>query len=200
MIHEHPQNGVGKFDPRLALVQPAAATVHLFHIEELYSAPSGSLQFIELDTAFNNQNLFKTGGNNAHLISKTPGDVVHATFFFPNDLPSTATAGHSVLAGTANVADIGGVTPDFVIPDNFLLPGGGILDFVSDVFGTFNSVTYPALPLGKNSYDAQQQTVGLNTPTNFAGSTGQVPEPGSFALAALSLVGALALRRRGRGR
>lgn len=185
----------------LLLVQPVAATVHFFHIEELYSTPSGTLQFIELDTDFDNQNLFKTGGNNSRLISKTAGNDVHATYFFPNDLPSAATEGHSVLVGTANVTVIGDVTPDFIMPVNFLLLEGGILEFASDVFGVFNTVTYPALPTGKNSYDAQQQTTGLNTPTNFAGVVGQVPEPSSILLAALSLAGAWGLfGRRGRKR
>ena len=185
----------------LLQAQPVTASVHLNHIEELYSSPSGTLQFIELETSFNGQNLFKTGGNNSRLISKTSGNVVHATYFFPNDLPSAATAGHSMLVGTNNVLAIGGVTPDFIMPANFLLLEGGVLDFVSDLFGTFNSVTYPALPLGKNSYDAQQQTTGLNTPKNFAGVVGQVPEPSSIVLAALSLAGAWGLfGRRGHKR
>lgn len=183
----------------LLLAQPVAATVHLFHIEELYSTPSGTLQFIELDTDFNNQNLFKTGGNNSRLVSKTAGNEVHATYSFPNDLPSTATEGHSVLVGTSNVLAIGGVTPDFIIPADFLLLEGGILEFTSDVFGTFNTVFYPALPTGKNSYDAQDNSTGLNTPKNFAGVVGQVPEPSSIVLAAFALVGAWGFfGRRGR--
>ena len=133
----------------LLLAQPVAATVHLFHIEELYSTPSGTLQFIELDTAFNNQNLFKTGGNNSRLVSKTAANDVHATFFFPNDLPTTATADHSVLVGTANVLAIGGVAPDFIIPNNFLLLEGGILEFTSDVFGTFNTVILSGIADGQ---------------------------------------------------
>jgi len=182
----------------LSMANPVTATVHFFHIEELYSTPSGTLQFIELDTAFNNQHQFLTGGNNSRLVSKTAANEVHATYFFPNDLSSSATADRSVLVGTANVAAIGGVTPDFIIPASFLLLEGGILEFTSDVFGTFNTVFYPALPTGKDSYDAQEDSTGLNTPTNFAGVAGQVPEPSSIVLAALALVSAWGLfgRRR----
>mgnify|MGYP001362498342 CR=1 FL=1 len=185
----------------LLLTHPVAASVHFFHIEELYSTPSRTLQFIELDTAFNNQHQFLTGGNNSRLVSRTLGNEVHATYFFPNDLPSSATADHSVLVGTANVLAIGGVAPDFVMPENFLLLEGGILEFASDVFGVFNTVTYPALPTGKDSYDAPEDSTGLNTPTNFAGVVGEVPEPSSIVLASASLVGVWGLfGRRGRKR
>jgi hypothetical protein len=177
----------------LWLAQPVAATVHLFHIEELYSSPSGTLQFIELHTAFNDQHQFLTGGNNARLVSKTADNEVHAIFPFPNDLPSSLTQNHSVLVGTANVVAIGGVTPDFTIEANFLLVEGGILEFTSDVFGTFNTVFYPALPTGKDSYDPQEDATGLNTPKNFAGVVGRVPEPSSIVLAALTLIGAWGL-------
>ena len=182
----------------LLVAQPVTASVHFFHIEELYSSPSGTLQFIELDTAFNNQHQFLSGGNNSRLVSKTAGNEVHATYFFPNDLPSSATADHSVLVGTNNVLAIGGVAPDFILPANFLLLEGGILEFTSDVFGTFNTVFYPALPTGKDSYDAQDETTGLNSPTNFGGVVGQVPEPSSVVLAALALVGAWGLFARRR--
>ena len=45
----------------VVLTNPAAASVHFWHIEELYSDPSGSLQFLDLETSFDGQNLFKPG-------------------------------------------------------------------------------------------------------------------------------------------
>ena len=157
------------------LANSAAATVHLWRIEELYSDPARPLEFIELTTTFDSQHLFKTGGNNSRLVSRETGGAVHDTFPFPDDLASATTANHSVLIGTSNVATIGSVTPDFIIPAGFLLPGGGRLDFVSDAFGTFTTVTYPALPAGQLSYYAQAVVEGLNSPRNFAGIDGLIP-------------------------
>jgi hypothetical protein len=158
-----------------SLVNFAAATVHLWHIDELYSDANIPLEFIELSTSFDSQHLFKTGGNNSRLISRETGGATHDTFVFPSDLETATTANRSVLLGTANLAIIASVTPDFILPAGFLLPGGGQLDFVSDLFGTFTTVTYPALPTNQQSYYSQAIVVGQSTPTNFAGVEGVIP-------------------------
>jgi hypothetical protein len=162
----------------------ALGNVHLWHFEELYSNADGTLQFIEIDTTFTGQNVFKSG-NNSRFVSKTTGGAVHATWFFPNDLPAyTLINGHrKVLIGTSTLAAAAGVTPDFstapmnagFLPAGFLRPEGGSIDFVSSIWGTFVSAVYPALEGGDQSYHVHDDMHDLNAPTNFANQTGFIP-------------------------
>src|SRR5258705_12955144 len=47
-----------------------------------------------------------------------PGYIVQ--FMFPNNLPSAATAGRRILIGTQAFADLGLITPDYVVENQFL--------------------------------------------------------------------------------
>ena len=63
----------------------APATYHFFRINEIYSNPSGSVQFIEMREVF--------GSDFQQFVTQAP-DIKSTThdFFFPNDLPSFMTA------------------------------------------------------------------------------------------------------------
>lgn len=178
------------------MVGTTEASVHLWHIEEVFSNADGSIQFIEIHTTQPGQQFFLTGGNNSRFISKTPANVTVNTYFLPSD-GTAPTANHHVLIGTSNLAAAAGVTPDFVMPANFLLAGGGNLDFVSSVFGTFNAITYPAFPNNGTTYLAEDAVFSApgGSPTNYAGVIGAVPEPATMALLA---AGAGVLLRRHR--
>ncbi|MEX2168968.1 MAG: hypothetical protein WD851_06640 [Pirellulales bacterium] len=169
------------------LANIAAANVHLWHFEELYSNADGTLQFIEIDTTFTGQNVFKTGGNDSRFVSKTSGGAVHATWFFPNNLPNyTLISGHrKVLVGTSTLAAAANVTPDFstvsmdlgFLPAGFLLPEGGRIEFTSPNWGTIHAANYPALQGGVLSYHVHDLMHEMNTPTNFANVTGAIVPP-----------------------
>jgi hypothetical protein len=154
----------------------------------VYSNADGTLQFIEIDTTFTGQNVFKTG-NNSRFVSKTTGGAVHDTWFFPINLPAYSLGPdghHQTLIGTSTLAAAAGVTPDFstqpanagFLPPGFLRPEGGSIDFVSDIWGTFVSATYPALLGGDQSYYPHHSAYGLNTPTNYVNESGFIPGPG----------------------
>jgi uncharacterized repeat protein (TIGR01451 family) len=87
----------------------------------------------------------------------------------------TPTMGRSLLLATSGFAGLpGGITPDFIIPNNFLFTGGGLVDFAG-----VDALDYTAgeLPLdGVNSLSGSN-TTSTNSPTNFAGQTGSVTGP-----------------------
>ena len=138
---------------------------HLYRINELYSDPSGRLQFIEL--AVGNAN----GENqwNGVTLSTTRGGVTHS-FTFPAGLPSAATANTTVLVATQGFAAVAKVTPNYVVPDDFLFPEGGSLNF-----GGVDTVNYGPLPGDGVSSVTRSGQVTPATPRNFAGATGSLP-------------------------
>ncbi|MET0345440.1 MAG: hypothetical protein ABW218_04180, partial [Casimicrobiaceae bacterium] len=96
---------------------PAVASFHLWVIDEIYSNASGSVQFIDLKL---NQNVGGEQFVGGHTIVVTQGATTH-TFMFPNDLPGdSAGADRHFLIATQGFANLGVVTPDFIIPDGFL--------------------------------------------------------------------------------
>ena len=144
---------------------PALATFHTFQIDELYSSPDGSVQFVELHEAFgfNGENLLAT-----HTLTSTQGATTR-TYTFPIDLPNGVTAGKRVLIATQGFANLGIVTPDYIVPAPFLFPGGGTLNYAG-----VDILTYPALPGDGVSSLSRSGTVGTNSPTNYAGQTGSI--------------------------
>jgi Ca2+-binding RTX toxin-like protein len=138
---------------------------HLYDINELYSNASGTVQFIEL----------RVGGANGEsrwrgvTLTSSSGSQTHS-FSFPTDLPSSATANTTVLVATRGFADLALVTPDFIVPDGFLFPAGGTVDF-----GGADAVTHGPLPLdGASSWQRGGSTAAA-TPSNFAGATARLP-------------------------
>lgn len=138
---------------------------HLYRINELYSNAEGAIQFIEMSVGnFNGESFWIN-----QSISVTQGGTTH-TFTFPTSLPNTFTANTTVLIATQGFANLGIVTPDFIVPDGFLFTNGG----ATVNFANVDTVTYSSLPLdGTHSID-RNGAIEINSPKNFAGQTGTV--------------------------
>lgn len=143
---------------------------HEYQINELYSNPSGTIQFIELTVGNADGESFWAGVS----LSSTQNGITH-TFKFPANLPSTATANTMVLIATKAFADVAMVTPNFIVPDGFLFPAGGSLNY-----GGVDIIAYPALPTdGVHSLN-RSGDAAVATPQNFAGVAGNLPVPATI--------------------
>jgi len=145
----------------LLLAAPAHAGHHLWDFTEIFSNADGSVQFVEIFTAEDNEHLINgftitSGGN---------------TLTFTSNLPTTVTANTWLLAATSNFAALpGAVTPDYVIPANFFPTGGGTLNYASgaDVWN------FGAVPTDGVNGLQRNGSPAANSPTNFAGQSGSV--------------------------
>jgi len=144
------------------VVAPAAqAGHHLWDFTEIFSNASGSVQFVEMFTADDNEQGIgsfgiTSGANTLNFVTNLPTSVTHNTW---------------ILCATSNFAALpGGVTPDFIIPANFFNTGGGTLNYASgtDVWNYGAVPTNGVLALQRNGSTAN------NSPHNFGGQSGQV--------------------------
>ena len=141
---------------------------HAYKLNELYSNADGTVQFIELVNTGGDRESFWSG----QQITVTQGGVTHS-FVFTVNLPSTNTAGTSVLIATQAFADLGLVRPDYIVPANFLFTSGA----ATVNFAGVNTLSYTSLPLdGLGSLNRDLNTA-TNSPRNFAGATGSVTPP-----------------------
>ncbi|NRF67080.1 hypothetical protein HLB44_08815 [Aquincola sp. S2] len=161
-----------KIDTSASRITPPGASpmaFHLYRLNELYSNPSGTIQFIELSIGGINGESFWQGVT----LSTSSGGTTR-NFTFPSHLPSSSTANTTVLIATSGFAELGIVTPDFIVPNGFLFTSGGTLNF-----GGADQITYPALPTdGVHAVNRVGVSV-VATPRNFAGATGTLPPPGT---------------------
>ncbi len=156
----------------LFVAASAWAGAHTWNVVEVFSNGDGTIQFVELMEPGGAINEFNIGG--LAVSSNATGNQ----FFFPANLPAGSTANASILLGTAAYAALPGApAPDHIIPANFFSnesePFPGIEYHVYDdfIFGV------GMLPLnGKDSLHKVgiNYVAGPNTPTNFAGESGNV--------------------------
>ena len=133
---------------------------HIFHINEVYSNAQGTIQYIEFVGDSNNQQFWA-----GHQITSSNGKTYNIT----EDLPSNLTSGKSVLVATQAFADLGLVTPDYIIPSGFLPVGGGTVSFPG-----MDSLTFGALPTnGTQSRDGSGNVIAAS-PSNFDGDSSAV--------------------------
>ena len=160
----------------LAAALPAAATFHLWQMNELYSSADGRVQFLELTALSPGQEF--VGG---HTITVTQAGVSRS-FTFPGSLPGD-TSGRRMLIGTESFATLaapGGFRPDFTVPDGFFFLGSGSINFAefSDLW------SYSGLPSDGTMSLNRDGSTATNSPRNFAGGTGTVvlsgPPPLNF--------------------
>jgi Ca2+-binding RTX toxin-like protein len=137
---------------------------HLYDISEIYSNADGSVQYIEMAVGNFSGESFWQG----HTITVTQGGTTHA-FTFPSNLASTATNNTSVLIASQGFADLGLVTPDFIVPAGFLFSNGGTINFAG-----VDSLSYTSLPGGTLALYRNGST-DTNSPRNFAGHTASIP-------------------------
>jgi hypothetical protein len=190
----------------VALAGPSAhANFHFFDIQEVYSNADGSVQFIELFTPQFGQEVI----NNRTVTFQTTSGSTLKTFTFPNANGPSPTTNKTYLIGTSNLTSLYGVTPDYVIPANFLTIGSFAdkrVNFASNT-DVVNLASLPldgVMSLNGVTTDSTATTFSINsqaTPTNFAGQTATIPEPGTLgglACGALVLGRVVWARRRKR--
>jgi serralysin len=178
---------------------PAAATFHLWQITELYSNADGSVQFVELFTNANFQDEMA-----GHTLASTG-----TTFTYPPDLDpdgsgngNDITGNHYMLIATpAFASQPGAVPPDFTFAAaNFMSKVADTINFA----GGFDTFTFTSDELPTNGVDSLNEpfgsnarTTAANSPTNFHGQVGSLPEPSAplGMLAGAAAVFLLARRR-----
>jgi hypothetical protein len=150
----------------------AGASFHTFVINEVFSNADGTVQYVELREAFGfgSQNLFIP-----HALTSTSTHTgAKKTFPFPNNIPSN-TALKKVLIATQGFADLGLVTPDYIMPNGFLATDGATVDYAEGV----SQMSYGDLPLTPLPTDGvtalTASGTAVNAPTNFAGATTTLP-------------------------
>jgi hypothetical protein len=162
------------------LVEPARALAcsHLWRVSEFYSSPDRSVQFIEMQEIGGSAVEWKIGNH----WYRTNGYNATQTDLLGSDLPNVSTANKKFLVGSESYAALGGVPPpDYTIPDGAINPNGDLVRWwfyqtieipagVMPSDGTLSiSTVNPANPGNPPVY-----SVGVNSPTNFAGQTGTV--------------------------
>jgi len=182
-----------------ATPEPEPPGSHLWIVNELYSSPDGTVQFVELWEC--------CGSSIETQMAGKPVFSSASTFTFPSNLVGD-TAYRYLLLGTAGYAALPGApAPDYIIPAGFF---STTADSVHWHIYPGATLTFSAgqLPLdGVNSLNFDH-TTGVNSPTNWAGQTGSVALVGVPALpkgwlvalvAGAALFGWLVLRRSGTG-
>lgn len=147
---------------------PARAASHLWVVNEIFSNADGTIQFLEMRNP-------TSAANETALAGKWVRSVQSSEQFnFTQNLPPNSTAFKFLLLATQGFADLRGApTPDYIMPDNFLLLNGDTLKYWNYITG---DMTYGpgALPTdGVLSLDRDGNTA-TNSPTNFAGQSGSV--------------------------
>ncbi len=148
---------------------------HLWVVNEVFSNATGSIQFIELEECCGSG--FELGLSGKSIFSDATGN----SFTFPNDLTGN-TAFRNLLLATADFASLPGApTPDFILPDGFFDVTGDTIRWHIYVPATL-TFGPGQLPLDGVSSLAQNGTVAVNSPTNYAGSQGSVNLGGAVPL------------------
>ncbi len=147
----------------------AGASFHTFGIEEIFSNADGSIQFIQLKEASGaNGQQFLQG----HTLIVTQGATMH-TLVFQRNLSSSGTANRSFLVATQGFADLGIVSPDYIVPAGFLPVGAASVNYAG-----VDTVAYMSLPVDGVSALDRSGALVPNQATNFAGVSGSVVSVG----------------------
>jgi hypothetical protein len=154
------------------------ASVHLWHIVEVFSNHDGSVQFIELHTSSGAE----TVTNGAQLAATANG--VTKTYTISGNLTGPTTNKRLLFATPGFAALAGAIAPNYTLPAKpFFDPnaaGSIVITFSAPGFGTFETVSFAASALPKDGVQSLSLTEGgssspiTNSPTNYAAATGSV--------------------------
>jgi hypothetical protein len=153
----------------------ARALFHLWKVNEIYSSADGNVQFIELLQSPGSDFEYQLQSSRASVLVSSP--LATNQFFFTSDLPVN-TANKTLIIGTANLSSIpGGLTPDYVITNNFIPPGSTNVTYVPP--GNPNdSVSYTNLPTNGDASlvrsGANMVLSPTNSPKNFNGESNSI--------------------------
>ncbi len=172
---------------------PAGAGSHLWRFSEFYSSPNRDVQFIEMQEIGGSDDETRLA---RHWFATNSYNQDHSELL-GSSLPF-GTANKKFLVGTQSYAELPGVpAPDYVLSDGILDPSGDTV-----VWWFYQTIE---IPPGVMSSDGVQSisvidpltpsySVGVNSPTNFAGETGTVvltPHVPSLAAWSAGLAAAL---------
>lgn len=153
------------------LASPAAvAGAHTWDVNEVFSNPDRTVQFIELREM--NGGAAETGVGGHPLTSNSHN------FTIPSNVAGP-TSFRTILFGTAAFAALPGApTPDHIIAANFLSTAGDTI-----TYSPYDSITYGAGVLPTDGVRSINHSLvsAVNSPQNYAGQTGSVnagPPPG----------------------
>lgn len=157
---------------RLALLALALGTVaaprafagaHTWDVNEVFSNPSGTIQFIELIEAGGGAGETGVGG---HQVTSNANSVT-----ILSNVATPTSFRHILFGTTAYAALPGAPAPDYIIGAGFLSINGDRIQYIPYDSFTFGAGALPTdglLSLGKGGVTA------LNSPTNYANQTGSV--------------------------
>ncbi len=162
----------------LSLSGYAHANFHMWRTDQIYSNADGTIQYIVL-VALSSGQEFIAG----HAVTVSQQGSTPHIFTFPKDLPSdtgtstgcgyygcTGTNYKSMLLATQGFANLGIVTPDYIIPNGFLFTNGGSIDWG----GGYDTFPYTTIPMDGANALFRAGNVAFNAPQNFLGTMGQI--------------------------
>lgn len=155
------------------------AQLYPWYIDEIYSNPGGSVQFIELTTQFSPTSLLESG----YQFNAWNPDMTQNHFFAEGVSQLSGAGPQFVLYATAGFTQLpGAITPDYIMPSGFLFAPGGKLSVETLVGGLGSTLTYTDLPTdGIHALNASGQVVPFIA-ENFAGQIYEAPEPSVTAM------------------
>ncbi len=153
------------------LAAPAWAGSHLWVINEIFSSPDGSIQFIEMEECCGADNETQLQGK--WVESESTGNQ----YLFHANLPPNSTANKHLLLATECFAALPGAPePDCIIQEGFFDTAGDTLTYwfypaATLVFGPGD------LPFDGVTSLHQDGSTAVNSPMNFADETGSITAP-----------------------
>jgi hypothetical protein len=148
------------------LAHEGQASFHAWAISEIYSNADGQVQFVELfcdetgENSLSGQRLYCSRGLQTNI------------YTFPSN-PSGDTFNKRVLLATSTFSiQPGAITPNYILPNNFLFLTNGRVNFAN-----VDSLNYTNLPTdGRLSLlrSGNRFVVATNSPQNFAGHAGSL--------------------------
>jgi hypothetical protein len=166
----------GLVAPGLLLFASVAwAEFHTYKIEAIYSNADRTVQYLVMHESVgaNGENFWAGHALQATHVSATK------TFVFQSNLPGgmcliygcegAPTADTRVLIATQGFADLGILTPDYVVPNGFFATDGVTVNYAG-----VDQVTFPAIPTDGTNAITRSGTIVPNVATNYAGRTASV--------------------------